>query len=238
MDTLLPLSVAYFASAWCSYLAMSTTRPSFDEPAATLAPTVSARIRLDVVEHHDERRRGGGPQLELSADHAARHDPVADRDDGPVHRRVHVRSGDRASVERAESTTLELVPGPAVSRRARDPVPQPCEEPLVRLRPDRLEEERSLVRAVEADPRQPTLGDRRLEAQVPDRREHLRLGRRGLHGHRRDGRDRGGAAGRGVAERGQGERHHRDDPQQHRDRDPPCPGLRAATPCPEAGCVS
>ena len=48
-----PLSVAYFASACSSKRAMFVTVPSFDEPAATFAPTESAgsgrTLRIDTT---------------------------------------------------------------------------------------------------------------------------------------------------------------------------------------------
>ena len=47
---------------------MFVTVPSFDEPAATFAPTESAGSGLHVLDRDDERRRRRGPQLDLGAD--------------------------------------------------------------------------------------------------------------------------------------------------------------------------
>ena len=107
---------------------------------------------------------------------------VADGDDRPVDGRVDVRPRHRADVERRERPALELVPGEPPMLGARDPVPEPGEQALVRLWADRLEHERPLARAVEAHGRDAVLGDRRLDAKVPDRREHERLGSGGRYG--------------------------------------------------------
>ena len=101
---------------------------------------------------------------------------VSDGDDRPVDGRVDVGTGNRADIERAERSALELIPGQPTTRRSGDAMPQPREQPFVRLWANGLENERAVGGAVKSDCRHPTLSDRRLHAQVPDGREHLRLG--------------------------------------------------------------
>ena len=135
------------------------TVPSFDDPAATFAPTVSAGSgRTFWIETTSDGADDGRSSIS-DADLAPRDDLVADRDDGPVDRRVDVGSGDGADVERAQRAARELVPREAAPRRARDPAPEPCEQPLVRLRADGLEDERAVLAPVEADRRDAALRD-------------------------------------------------------------------------------
>ena len=124
---------------------MSTTVPSFDEPAATFAPTRERRVRADVLERDDERRCRGRPELDLRADDAPGDDLVADRDDRAVDRRVDVGPGDRADVERRSAPLSSWYQAQPAPRGPGDAVPEPREQPFVRLRPDRLEHERALV---------------------------------------------------------------------------------------------
>ena len=143
------------------------------------------RVATDVLDGDDERRRRGGAELDLRPDLPSRDDLVTDRDDRAVHGRVDVRPGDRADVQRVERASLELVPAVSGSSRSRDAVPEPCEEPFVRLGPDRLEHEGPVLAPVEADGRDAALRDRGVQAEVADRGQHVWVRR-----SRRDGQGR------------------------------------------------
>ena len=109
-----------------------------------------------------------------AADLAVRPRWSADRDDGAVDGRVDVGARRGADVEhvRAGGPPSSWYQRGASLARARDPVPEPREEALVRLAADRLERRAAVVRAVEPDRGHDGGRDGQLDLEVPDRREH------------------------------------------------------------------
>ena len=206
---------------------MFVTVPSLDAPAATFAPTVSSGSgRTFWIETTSEGANVGRSSIS-APDDVAGDDLVADGDDGPVDRRVDVRSRDRADIERAERAARELVPRETALRRPRDPAPESREQSLVSLRADGLQLERSLRAAVEADGRDAALRDRGRDTQVSDCREHLRVGRRRRHGQGGGPAD-GGRRALAVEGR-QRERRDGEHADHGNDREPPSTGLCPAT---------
>jgi hypothetical protein len=104
-------------------------------------------------------------------------------------------------------------------------MPEPREQPFVRLRAHWLENQRAIGGTVKSDGRHTTLSDGRLHTQVPDRCEDLRLRWSRGDGQRWHRRRRGGAAA--PVEGRQGERGDAEDAEDDSDREPPGSRLRA-----------
>ena len=141
------------------------------------APDREGRIRGELRHRDDERGRALRLDVDLRPVLLAHEDEGPDRGDDPVDRRVHLRSGQGADVERVRSAAAELVPARVASAAAENPVHEARDDPFVRLVAVRRERE-GVARGAVADGGHERPRDRELELDRSAERDDLGSRRR------------------------------------------------------------